>query len=115
MYASIYHDKAYYIFSGRDMSNIIARMDEVSRTWSRAGTLKQNRERHNVIFDGLTFMVIGGEGKFKTENCLLEGTVMTCTEQQSSALDNYYDFPALFLTADNYGDDCWICAREPFQ
>ena len=51
-------------------------------------------------------MVVGGRGSFKTENCILEGTVMDCVEQQSSPLSDYYDEAALFLTDDNYGDDC---------
>ena len=103
---SIYHSGSFYIFGGNHNSNNIARLDEVTQTWSLAGKMKSNRHGHGVIFADSTFLVIGGGGSKKTENCILEGTVMTCTEQESATLGNYKDFPALFLTVENYGDNC---------
>ena len=87
-------------------SNNIARLDEVTQSWSLAGKLKSDRYGHGVIYVDSTFLVIGGYGNYKTENCVLEGTVMTCTEQESSPINNYSEYPALFVTVDNYGDDC---------
>ena len=40
----------------------------------------------------------------KIEKCALEGTVMTCVEQESS-VPGYY-VPALFLPTDDYDDAC---------
>ena len=74
--------------------------------WSLVGKLHDVRYGHGVTYQGSSFLIVGGDGVFKTEKCVLNGTVMTCTEQKSSALDNYKYFPALFLTVDNYGDDC---------
>ena len=105
-YASIYHSNAFYIFGGSYNPNNIARLDEVSQTWSLAGKLKSGRSGHGVIFDGFNFLVIGGSGNKKTENCVLDETVMTCTVQESPALDDYTVYPALFLTDNNYGDNC---------
>lgn len=89
-------------------SNNIARLDEVSRRWSLAGSLESNRLWHNVIYDGAFFMVIGGyanqNATSKIEKCVLEGTVMTCVEQESSV--SGYSLPALFLTTDDYDDAC---------
>ena len=82
-------------------------MDEVTQRWSLAGNLKSNRERHNVIYDGSMFMVVGGQGSYKTENCVLEGTAMTCIEQDSYPLNYYSTHPALSLTLKNYDDPCW--------
>ena len=45
------------------------------------------------------------ERPLKTESCLLNGSNMTCTELDTSPYDNAF-YPALFLTADNYTDDC---------
>ena len=82
-------------------------MDTVTRQWSLAGHLNSGRKGHGVIYDGSSFLVVGGNGySLKTEQCVLNGTVMTCTELQSRALNQYQYFPALFLTVDNYGDDC---------
>ena len=103
---SIYHSGSFYIFGGYRNSNNIARFDEVTRTWSLAGKLNSNREGHGVIYVDSTFLIIGGYGNYKTENCVLEGTVMTCIEQESAPLKDYKFYPALFLTVDNYGDDC---------
>ena len=103
---SIYHSGSFYIFGGYYNSNNIARLDEVTRTWSLAGKLKSDRNGHGVIHVDSTFLVIGGSGYKKTENCVLEGTTMTCTEQESAPLNSYYVYPALFLTVDNYGDGC---------
>ena len=106
-YASIiYHDGAFFIFGGKYNLRNIARLDEVSQRWSLAGKLNSDRLRHNVIFDGTYFLVVGGEGSKKTENCVLDETVMTCTEQDSDPISDYVEYPALFLTADDYGDDC---------
>ena len=77
----------------------------MTRTWSLAGSLKQGRRGHAVVFDGTQFLVIGGNGVLKTENCVPTGDTITCTQQQLG-LDNYGYFPELMLVADNYGDDC---------
>ena len=103
-YGSIYHAGAYYIFGGYNNADNIARLDEVSQQWSRAGRMI-NRARHNVVFDGEAFLVVGGSASMKNVKCLLEGTVMVCNEQESEPLTKYSE-PALFLTADNYGENC---------
>ena len=67
--------------------------------------MKNDRFGHGVIFEGSTFLVIGGYGEQKTENCVLEGSLFACSEQESS-LDNYAYYLALFLTDENYGENC---------
>ena len=103
--AIVYHNEAFYVFGGGNLDKI-GRFDGVTRVWSLAGTLKSSRKGHSVIYDGIkTFLVIGGEGNKKTENCVLNGEVISCTEQNNS-VSNYASEPALFLTFDNYADDC---------
>ena len=72
-YASIFHDKAFFVFGGTDADALstIGRLDAVTRTWSLAGHLKRARYAHAVVFEGEKFLVIGGFGDFKTENCVL--------------------------------------------
>ena len=67
--------------------------------------MKQARNGHAVVFDGTQFLVIGGQGDLKTENCVPTGNTITCTEQQLG-LDKYTHFPELMLVDDNYGDNC---------
>ena len=71
--------------------------------------MNQARVVHAVIFDGAQFLVVGGVGnstsKLQIENCVPNGTAITCTEQQL-ALDNYAGYPELMLVDGNYGSDC---------
>ena len=106
-YASIFHVEAYLVFggyNGEDLSKI-GRLDAETRKWSLAGTLKQARHGHAVVFDGDQFLVIGGYGDRKTENCVLTGDTISCTEQQNE-LHGYYYYPELMLVDVNYGEDC---------
>ena len=84
-------------------------------TRQKAGTLKHGRQGHGAIFDGEKFLIIGGRKEpslttdsVKNEVCTLEGSSMTCVEQ-STALDNYYWYPELFLVAKDYGKDANKC------
>ena len=107
-YASVFYDQAFFIFGGASDSKTfgkIGRLDAVTRTWSLVGSLKQTRYGHAVIFDGFQFLVVGGSGDFKTENCVPNGTTITCSEQQLELI-NYYCYPELMLVDENYGKDC---------
>ena len=66
--------------------------------------MKLGRQGHSVIYDGENFLVVGGVNSI-TEVCTLDELEMTCKER-GSALREYIDYPALFLTADDYGNDC---------
>ena len=80
-------------------------LDAVTRTWTLAGSLEHARNSHSVIFDGTQFLVVGGWGGLKTENCIPIGTTITCTEQQLG--HNFYRFhPELMLVDENYGSAC---------
>ena len=109
LFASVFHEEAFFVFGGKgdywDDFGSIGRLDAVTLTWSLAGSLKQARNGHAVIFDGTQFLVIGGPGEFKTENCVPNGDTVTCTEQQKG-FDHYYSYPELMLVDGNYGNDC---------
>ena len=64
--------------------------------------MKEGRRGHGVIFDASQFLVIGGSGKLKTENCVLNEETVNCTEQ-SLGLTNYEFYPELALVD---GNDC---------
>ena len=38
----------------------IGRFDEIEKTWTHFGDLKIARQGHGVIFDGQSFLVVGG-------------------------------------------------------
>ena len=55
----VYHDGGFFIFGGH-YRTVIARFDEKVKTWENLGDLKNLRWHHNVIHDGLSFVVVGG-------------------------------------------------------
>ena len=76
-----------------------------------AAPWKQARGGHSVVFDGFQFLVIGGEGYVKTENCVPNGTTITCTEQQLG-LGTYSAYPEFMLVDENYEKDCQKAVQE---
>ena len=93
-------------------SSEIGRLDAVSKTWSLAGSLIKGRHGHNVIFDGMHFLVVGGAGPAnpwqRTEKCTPIGETVICTEQ-GIALYQYANYPELTLVADTYGPGYGEC------
>ena len=77
-------------------------------TRRKVGTLIYGRHGHGAIFDGEKFLIIGGMksggGAVNNEVCTLEGSKMTCVDL-STWLDRY-DYPELFLVADNFVNRC---------
>ena len=66
------------------------------REWSGAGYLMEARSGHNAIFDGRFLIVVGGDGKKKTEKCSLTNGEFACTSQ-APELNEFVDYPELFL------------------
>ena len=89
------------MFGGQANQNIIARLDEVSTVWSKVGTLIQPRYGHAVVFDGTSFIVIGGNGSKNIERCLWKDSSMECTQLGSSTYD-YYTYPEVFILPDEF-------------
>ena len=96
---------AFYVFGGdtdiSDSDTIIAKLD-ADLTWTKVGELNKGRHGHNVIFDGSFALVVGGyDGIYPTEKCDLSTTPVNCTNQ-SPELEDYSDYPELFIVAPNF-------------
>ena len=68
------NDNAYYgDYTEDKVLGEIGRLDAVTRTWSLAGSLKQARSGHAVVFDCTQFLVLGGyeyrQENFEIEHC----------------------------------------------
>ena len=75
-YAIISHQNGLILFGGyadAESLKTMARLDLATTSWSKLGELQTPRDGHGVIFDGDVFMIIGGEGNLKTEECTLSG------------------------------------------
>ena len=102
-YGSIYHSGAFYIFGGFRSEQTIARLDQNTHQWSFAGKLLQKNYYHGVVYHDSVFLVIGGIAQ-KTEKCVLQDTIITCSRQKHGMA--HYGNPALFLVPENYGKEC---------
>ena len=106
-YAVLYAAGDFYYFGGNADNNFrsILCLNSTTWTWSTIGHLNKAREGHGVILIEQTFMIIGGEGNYTTEACLLKNGNFTC-EETDSTLTNYYRTPLLFPVNDKYTDNC---------
>ena len=104
-FAALFHTGNHYYFGGHSAGRLasILRLDGNSWTWSNVGQLNSPRWGHGVILVGNTFKILGGDGTFRNEVCLLTNEQLTCTEQTSSLTDYVYT-PVLSLVDDNYGN-----------
>merc|ERR1712106_85099 len=94
----IYSDGGFFVFGGWSDYNIkgIGKLDATTFMWSKVGDLNTRRRSHNVIFDGAHFLVIGGDGTYKTESCKMDNDQMACVEQNPK-LTKYAYYPELYL------------------
>ena len=75
------------------------------KTWSLAGKLNFGRYGHAAIFDGESFLVVGGFDVIKNEVCTLDEDKNVTCKAQLSTLFYWRYYPEIFLVDDTYGDD----------
>ena len=95
---------SFFIFGGRHNdtdSSIIGRLDE-HENWSSVGEMLTARRGHNVIFDGSSFIIVGGyNGTFKSETCTMQNNAMSC-QQQALTLTDHTHYPEVFLVSPSF-------------
>ena len=111
----IYHENSFFLFGGKSFDEAssvwyeerrIGRMD-LDGQWTEAGKMNQGRYGHNVIYNGVFFMVIGGQlanltvTEFQTERCSVRNGSISCGSQ-TPELKGYSFYPELFLVPDNF-------------
>ena len=82
-------------------NKIIGRLDAVTNIWSNVGSLVTPRNGHNAIFTGAEILIVGGNGKLKTEKCIESNGRWTCTEQ-NPVLEDYNLYPELMMVPDDF-------------
>ena len=100
----VYIRDSFYLIGGNvygDDSKTIGRFDATRRVWSNSGELINKRSGNNAIYDGSSLIVIGGNGRYKTERCEISNGKVTCTAQ-TPELNNYVYYPELFLVQVNF-------------
>ena len=105
--AVVYVNSSYFYFGGYDdyppkhAESIIARLDGLSYKWSKIGQLNEARDGHNAIYFNNHFLVVGGDGTYKTEKCVYNNNQMICYSQ-SPSLTEYAYTPELMIVYDDY-------------
>ena len=80
--------------------------------WTEAGKMNQARYGHNVIYNGVFIMVIGGRSEEKdfngevqteriSERCSIINESISCFSQ-TPELKDYFGYPELFLVPDDF-------------
>ena len=97
----VFIDNAFYVFSGLGGDKKIGRLDGTTKIWSMVGETVNRRIAGNAIYDGSSFLLIGGNNgtdydSLATEKCSLSNGQIICNELQTN-LPDYSHYPELFL------------------
>ena len=117
------HTNAYFLFGGTNQAEQgahkgqIARFDYVTMEWDLVGLLvASKRKRFNVIFDGSSFIIVGGketvysENKSR-ENCFFVNNKQLTCEKVPFEVDwrfTDYVLPVLFMIGLDDGNGCFF-------
>ena len=103
------HRGAFYVFGGFSgvREQTIGRLDPSSGTWSRVGQLVTGRAGHNVIFDGVDFIVVGGYWpprlqSVNTEVCSINDEQAVSCISQKPEWTGYAYYPEFLLVSDSF-------------
>ena len=97
--------KSKFLFFGGH--NGLTRTDEIYQLssqkfyWKNIGKLNHSRHGHSVALVDNHFLVVGGNGYFKTERCKYSSDKIDCVEQEPK-LNKWMFYPALMPVDDNY-------------
>ena len=78
-YSMVSHEASFYIFgglTGKVKTSIIARFEKKTKKWSKLGNLVSKRDWHRAIFNGRSFLIVGGDtgrdinSKRPSETCI---------------------------------------------
>ena len=118
------HTNAYFLFGGTNQAEQgahkgqIARFDYVTMEWDLVGLLvASKRKRFNVIFDGSSFLIVGGAGENNLdtsnndlETCIfLNDQYLKCAKLYSEVDWSRYVLPVLFMIGLDDGNFYVFC------
>ena len=115
------HTEAYFLFGGTgsrpEQQGLIARFDYAQLKWEKAGALVGiHRQHFSAIFDGSSFMIVGGKETVYSEhksreNCFfVNNKQLTCEKVPFEVNWRFYDYvlPVLFMIGLNDGNVCFF-------
>ena len=112
-FAMVFHENSFIVFGGEadaTVTQTVVRLDETTIMWIQIGKLQIARKSHGVVFDGISFVIVGGVShtstlsefpSIETEKCQNKNETITCKSQEPD-LKKYLD-PALILIDEEFG------------
>ena len=107
-FASVFFNDSFYIIGGVNPvtpQNKIGQLSTIDWTWSDVGQLQTGRSNHGVIWTGGKMLVIGGcQGRkceLNVESCELENNKFTCSQVDTTPVNNPGFPPLLLLVTDH--------------
>ena len=100
----------FIVFGGFDeTSNIavttIAKFEPIENIWAKLGNMQFSRYGFGAIEIQKQFLIMGGEGKKRTETCILTGESIKCKSREPS-LNNFLYYPAMMVIETEYTERC---------
>ena len=100
----------FIIFGGFDeKSNLtvttIAKFNPTTNIWTKLGNLQFSRYAFGAIEIQKQFLIMGGEGKKRTETCTITGKSIKCKSREPT-LNNFQNYPALMVVETDYTERC---------
>ena len=118
------HTNAYFLFGGTgsrpEQQGLIARFDYAQLKWEKAGALVGiHRQHFSAIFDGSSFMIVGGKETVYSEhksreNCFFVNNKQLTCEKVPFEVDwrfTDYVLPVLFMIDLDDGNVCFLLIR----
>ena len=100
----------FVLFGGFDENkkvsiSTVAKFVPTKNIWTKLGNLQFSRHGFGVVEIQKQFLVMGGEGKKRTEVCVVTGETIKCKSREPT-LDDFQFYPALMVIETGYTEQC---------
>ena len=83
----------------------IAKFNPTKNIWTKLGNMQFKRHGFGAIEIQKQFLIMGGEGKIRTEICEITGEKAKCKSREPT-LNNFLYYPAMMIIETEYTDRC---------
>ena len=100
----------FIIFGGFDNDkklsiSTVAKFGPIKNVWTKIGNLQFSRHGFGAVEIQKHFLVMGGEGKKRTEICVITGEKVKCKSREPT-LNNFLHYPAMMVIETEYTERC---------
>ena len=100
----------FIVFGGFDEKfnitlSTVAKFNPSKNIWTKLGNLQFSRHRFGAIETQKQFLIMGGEGKKRSELCEVTGETIKCKSSEPT-LNNFQLYPAMMVVETEYTESC---------